>query len=631
MLLRAILSLLIFSVVLFVYLPARDLPFQFDDELFLSDDNVKLGRLQAFVWPPKSRPLTWISFLIQYQLHGPEARPYHLWNVALHTLNALLVFAVLARILQVQYARSLGVYLSSFVGSLVFALHPVQSEATLYIYQRSTLMGACFSLLTLLAFSFDRRRLALASLLLALLSKEFTVVLPVVLWLMNGFLHRKWKPDSWLIAYFTVSLLAGLSFLIWVLVSREPTLGVGVVKSVLYAATQVKVVWFYIGLTLFPASLNLEHDVRLQTDFLDGVWWIALLGLCGLIWVAIRFRDRAPEAAFFVSLFFVFLLPTSSLIYSQDYMFEHRLYASLVGFSGLITLLLWKGWQLASERLGSTGTRQSLAALLVGAPTVLLLTAYVTVDRERLEVWKDEVSLWRDAVQKSPEKYRPNHNLGVSLMKRSPREAAVFFSRAIALEPQLPFAYRSLGETCLALGNAKMALRCWKRALQLDPRDAQTHLALGQRYGEEIDYFPAYRHLKRAQELDPQDWRSYFHLAKLYFRFGFWDKALIQSEMGWNRSPRHLGLRLLRADSSARTGNWERAAELYHELVGEGTTNPAIYYKLAQSYLAMEQPERALATARQGLRRARSELESRQGKLLIEQVLAQMPETPGQD
>ena len=623
LLLRAILCLLAVSIVFLIYLPAKDLPFQFDDDLFLSNDNVKLGRWRAFLWPLKTRPLTWISFLVQYRIHGPNAGPYHLVNVVLHALNSLLVLLLLTRILELTSGRRDRVHLLSLAGALIFALHPLQSEATLYIYQRSTLLGGLFTLLTLLTFWHNRPRLTLVLLLLALLSKEFTVVLPVVLWFMNGFLRKRWRPDRWLVIYFSASVLAGLVFLIWILVSGERTLGVGFETSSLYAATQLKVIWSYIGLTLFPISLNLDYHVYPQTDFQDPVWWIALLGLGGFLVLTFRLRSRCPEAAFLVFLFFAFLLPTSSFIYSQDYMFEHRVYTSLLGFSGLAALALGAGWRLLEHRLGPTKVPQALPTLLIGVTVSVPLVAYAGVDRERLQVWRDEVSLWRDTARKSPDKYRPHYNLGVSLIERSPREAVSSLARAIAIDPHLPFAYRSLADVCLDLGNYRSAEHFWERALKLNPHHARTHLALGRLHALKPNYFPAYRHLKRAQALDPQDWRSYFHLAQLYFRFGFWDKTLIQSEMGWNRSPHHLGLRLLRADSVARLGNWDRAVELYQELLQSEPANSSIYYKLAQAYGVMRQPERALETARQGLEHASAGPESRQGRLLIEQLLSQ--------
>ncbi|MDA2925881.1 tetratricopeptide repeat protein, partial [Acidobacteria bacterium AH-259-G07] len=614
----ALLSILVVSAVVWVYWPSKDFPFQFDDALFLRDDNVTLARWQAFVWPPKPRLLAWLSFLIQYQIHGSNPMPYHAVNIFLHALNALLVFVLLSHILETEdrTVQTRFPFLPLF-GALLFVLHPLQSEAVLYIYQRSTLLAACFAFLTLVAYLSDRPKLTLVFLVLALCSKEFTVVLPLILWSMDGLLRQKWKPGRWLTTYLVITLSVGLGFLIWVLTSQDVTLGGDLGKSAAYAATQVRVLWSYIGLTLFPVSLNLDHHVAAQRDFLDPSWWLALMSLAALFWLALRLRERSPKATFFVFVFFAFLLPTSSFVPSRDYLFEHRVYASLLGFSGLLSLVLGASWRMLKARLVSGATQQRLAGLLVGLATTVPLVTYGVIDRDRLKDWSNEVALWRDTAEKSPNKYRPNYNLGVTLMEHSPREAIVYLSRAISIDPGIPLAYRSLGEVCFKLGNLDAAEQFWNRALELNPDHAKTYLALGRLYAQRLDFFRAHQHLQRAQKLDSSDWRSYFHLARLNLRFGFWEKAVIQSEMGLNRDPDHVGLRLLLADSVAQTRNWDRAIELYQELLARDPGNSLIYYKLAQVYWTTRRQQQALETVREGIANADSELESAQGKSLL--------------
>ena len=163
--------LLVFLLPIIVYLSAFDYPFQFDDHLFLEDENVQLGRWVHFISPPVPRFLTWLTFLIQYQMHGLSPAPYHLFNLLLHALNGVLVFLFLVCVsrtqqaaaplsfkeertgaLQTSHRSETAPYFSlPLLAALVFAVHPIQTEATLYVYQRSTLLATLFALLALIS------------------------------------------------------------------------------------------------------------------------------------------------------------------------------------------------------------------------------------------------------------------------------------------------------------------------------------------------------------------------------------------------------------------------------------------------------------------------------------------------
>ena len=85
-------------VVLFLYWPSLHYPFQFDDQLFLRDDNVRLTRWSAFLWPPAPRPLAWLSFTAQFALWGANPAPLRLFNVLLHSLNSALVLLLVFKL-----------------------------------------------------------------------------------------------------------------------------------------------------------------------------------------------------------------------------------------------------------------------------------------------------------------------------------------------------------------------------------------------------------------------------------------------------------------------------------------------------------------------------------------------------
>ena len=148
-------ALLVAAAAFLVYWPSLGYPFQFDDSLLLRDYNAPNGRWMPFFWPPKPRVLTWLIFLIQYQFHGLNPIPYHAFSLLLHAANSVLAFFLLRLIFQhfplpPRQEMASGVeaiirkrpffLFPALSGALIFALHPLQTESVLYIYQRSTLL-----------------------------------------------------------------------------------------------------------------------------------------------------------------------------------------------------------------------------------------------------------------------------------------------------------------------------------------------------------------------------------------------------------------------------------------------------------------------------------------------------------
>ena len=615
-------------VVLGVYLPSVHYPFVFDDQLFLLDDNVRLGRWQAFLWPPAPRLLTWYTFVLQYRWHGPAAGFYHAWNVVLHLVNCILVFSFLKQIFRrAQPGGSSGPgrsrealarpRLLAWLGALFFALHPVQTEPVFYVYQRSTLLAAGFALAALLSHQKGRHWLTVVCFLLAVLSKEFMLVLPLALWGMEAFLEGRSKPSKPVLVCMILSL--SLVWLHWVVSSGPGQIGAG---SLVYAVTQVNVLWSYLGLIVFPRSLNLDWHVGVP-DSLNVIWMAKLSLWLALVGSVFGFRKRWPMACFFLLLFLLFLLPTSSVVPSLDYMFEHRLYAGLAGWAGLLSLLVGALLRFGDRMDG----RRSRSWLRIGTVTGLIagFTLYGMQDLARGRQWSDRERLWRDTVSKSPAKYRPNYNLGVALLARAPHEAVRYLARAITIDPTIPLAYRSLGEAYLSLGEEAAAQWLWQKALELEPGHPETHLALGRLYLRQRDFWKAREHLEAARSSMPYDWRAHYYLAQLSFLFGFVQEAISHCEAGLSFNPDRSDLRLLLADAVAQTANWKRAIELYQQVL-KADPSAEGYYKLGWAYWGKGSGGEAMQSVRQGVRLSRNSMERSRGESLLASISAGPPD-----
>ncbi|HQR68590.1 MAG TPA: O-GlcNAc transferase, partial [Thermoanaerobaculia bacterium] len=259
---RVALGILLGLLVLAVYLPALDGGFLWDDDAYVSE-NQNLRDLQGLkrIWleprsSPQYYPMVFTGFWIERQLFGAGPLPGHLVNVALHVLNALLLWAVL---------RRLGVA-AAFVAALVFAVHPVALESVAWITERKNVLSTGFYLAALaayLAFALPpgsgaprpparSRRLWLLSLLLfvgALLSKTVTVTLPAVLLILLWWKREKlaWRDVVPLVPFFALAVPFGL-LTIWLETHHVGATGeaweLSPLGRVLLAG---RVVWFYAG------------------------------------------------------------------------------------------------------------------------------------------------------------------------------------------------------------------------------------------------------------------------------------------------------------------------------------------------------------------------------------------------
>ncbi len=534
-----------------VYAPSLPYPFQFDDQLLVRDGNLAAGNWRALLWPPVPRVLTWLTFLAQFQL---SADPFwlRLPHLLLHLVNALLLGAIVRRLLG-EDSRAAAA--AAGLAALLFALHPVQVESVVYVYQRSTLLAAFFALLATWLWLRGPGSGWLPALcyVLGVASKEYVVLLPLSWWLLDG-LRGHWRPRR---ALWPPLLAGGAAVVVlsaWLAFGAEPTLGGSLRDSGRYLITQLTAFWNYCALILTVRPPNVDHHVvPWQPSSLR--FWASLTGISLLLAGVYAVRRWRPEATFLGALFFLFLLPTSSLVASPDAMFDHRLYAALAGVAGLAALALRDVLEASSRPLRLAG-----GALLLMLPVYLGLLSWT-----RVPAWREPVTLWRDAQAKSPAKYRPNFNLGVLQMERDPAESRRYLSRAARIAPGEPSAHRSLGQLEWEEGSLQRARRHWETALGLDSDHAETHAALGQLLLRQRDFVAAKRHLDRAHQLDPALEAPYLLLARLHLEFGFLEEAIDWAERGLTRHPEQAQLWLLLGQAVYLRANYERAEELFRE------------------------------------------------------------------
>ena len=325
-------------------------PFVFDDLTSIPENpNIRqLWPLTKAMSPPPElgalggRPLPALSFAVNYALGGLDVRGYHVANLLLHLASVLLVWRVVARSLQSPaLAGRYGGEATAFAVALLWGVHPLLSEAVVYIVQRTELMMGFFYLLTLYAsltaWTSKHRNAwqgaAVAACALGMACKEPMVSAPLVVLLHDlAFRGRPVREvlqerrafyaglaSTWLVL---AAIVAGGAQI------KGALGGAGKMTSFEYLRLQTRALTHYLRLVVWPHPLRVVYDWTVP----GPEWWVPLgLVVVGLLAASVwAVRAGRPWAAFLGAWFFLILAPTSSVLpLHTEPVAERRMYLPL--------------------------------------------------------------------------------------------------------------------------------------------------------------------------------------------------------------------------------------------------------------------------------------------------------------
>lgn len=508
--------LLILFVGLIAYINAFHVPFVFDDVPNIAE-NARIRSLSnisslffSIKGPPiAARPLTAATFAVNYYLNGLDTTGYHVFNLTLHLINGLLLYALIKlTAVCLGYGRDdFRVLLTAVCSSLIFVAHPIQTETVTYIVTRSTLLATTFFLSGMILFvkavvSERQKILYTVSLVfiscLGMASREEFFLFPFMLILYDYFFLSKFNGKE-ILRHYRVHLpvLLTLSYLLYIVLTYDyeehAGFGVKTVSSFQYFMTQFNVHWTYIRLLFFPVSQNLDYDYPVAKTLFELPTILSFLGYVGLWTMGIFFSKRKRVISFCILWFMITLVPSSSIIPAVDVIFEHRLYMPLIGYSILTIMIIFS---ISDKLLAKHSfTRAVLIQVLA---IVLVLTGLASA---RNTIWNDEIALWQDVVEKSPKKARAHNNLGVAYNEK----ALQSYSNKSMLDDAI---------THLSI------------ATQLNPSYAAAHNNLGAAYADKGMTDRAIEHYEIAITLDPSNYKAHFNLGTEYIRMGLHDKGI---------------------------------------------------------------------------------------------------------
>lgn len=461
--------------------------------LTLSLANLRTVLLSPDLIKPYYRPLNRASYLFDYWIFGMNPMWYHAANIIIHMMNAILLYLIARRVLLNRGG--------AVAAALLFAIHPVNSEAVNFIAARNTLLSLFFMLASVLAFMQAKAkgvRWPLLSALLffcGLLSKEtaFMGIALIGLYCVRplpGDVSEKMRTRLLSLVPYILFIAVYFALRVYSLqgIIGTKTPDVGLFDRL---ARNYRIIPKYISLLVFPADLTVCHSVP-TTGFFNSPWlllvmWVAVFAA---IWLIVRCRDRA--ALFGLAWCILNYLPIANIVpIPSDSMTERYVYVPAVG------VFLVAGAAFA-RLFASTRMKRST---MTAAAIIILAFAAMTVWRN-LD-WKDEYSLFASAVKRNPESSDAHYNFGTALREKGDLTAArLEWDTALKLDPVNSDALIQMGTLEAVKGDLEKAEYYYTVALRSpggrsDPDKSMAYYNLGKVYEKRQRPDLALRHYER--------------------------------------------------------------------------------------------------------------------------------------
>ncbi|HYR86008.1 MAG TPA: tetratricopeptide repeat protein [Terriglobia bacterium] len=545
----------------------------FDDQLLVlqNSDLMNIHRLGDVVSQSGGgRGLLFMTYGLNYYLSGTDTFSYHLFNVALHALNTLLVYWIISAALQENKNQRLA----AIAGAAVFSVHTLFTSAVSYIAGRSSVLCATFYFSAVLLFfkALDTPKrnvrilyLALTAIagLLAWNTKQEAITLPLllagVLFLRTERKNWRWIVPMAAIPPLVVLLMRDRIAALYASVSENKALVSAGFEKVLPPATYFRtyltsVVEYYFPRFMLPVGLSADPQIEPIEHWYSPEFLVSILMFGALAWLAIHYAKREPLFSLGLTALLVSPLMAYAAIPLADVVLEHRAYIPGLGVAFLFAWMFqWVARHYSHSRWVALG---ALVVVLAG----------MTVARNN--VWADNISLWEDAEAKAPQKARPHFNLGQAYQEaqRLP-EASREYEHALAIKPDISAAYSNIAAIDLDRGQYSKAEQMLLKVTSLSPDFTEGFINLGVFYIRTRATDKAIDALNRAVKLNRESFPAHFNKGEALTQKGDFKAALESYKEAVRLRPDIDAFRLGLAAGYVRAGEFASAEKEYMALM----------------------------------------------------------------
>ena len=457
------------------------------------------------------RPVAYFSFALNYYFGGLDVFGYHVINFLVHFLTTFFLFLFIFHTLHlplIKHRYGRHAYSLALLSAVLWAINPVQVTSVTYIVQRMASMEGLFYIMTMFFYLRGRTAetlkmriiwfgLSTLAFILAVGTKENAAMLPMSLLLYDVILIQGATRDAlvknlkYTVPCAIAVLLIGFLYVGDVLQFQQEYKP-RVFTMTERLLTQPRVLLFYVSLLFYPISsrLTLIHDIELSRSLLDPITTLLSLVIIFLaVITAVLYSRKTPLISYCILFFFLNHAIEGSFV-ALEMVYEHRNYLpSMLIFLPISSLMIY-GFSYYRQKKG-------MIIILAAAVVIVIIVQGVSVFIQN-DIYKNEISLWSDNVQKSPRLHYVSQNL-----------AAVFFV-AGRLTEAFDEGHRSLGLSLSARSAGK----------------GRTHALLGEYHYLRGEDDRAMFHYGQSVELDPSFHPSYRRMSEIMLRKG----RLIEAE-----------------------------------------------------------------------------------------------------
>lgn len=553
-----------------VYCTSLKNGFVWDDALIIVNNPLleKLGNIPRIILSEDTamgftgyyRPVTYISFALERAVWGLNPAGYHLTNLVLHIIAALLFYRVIAALFNKER--------QAFVAALIFALHPIAGETVNFLAGgRNTLLSASFALLSLLCYINKKHAAAVASFTVAIFSKEFALLLPMV-FLMHDYRLRREKIP------FRGYLLYLIPIACYLTLRSFAVKKANFLDSINLSDTLTApylVVRYFMNMAS-PFQLKILYDVHPSV-----ITSMLCLGVIVSLMVAVYYFRKHDEILFSAFWAFLFLLPVINIIplESASLMADRYAYFSLMGFALLLATLV------------CTLNGRAMAVVVV-----TLCAIYASIDVRRNSIWKDEVGFFTRMTVDAPGKFDGFQNLGMLYYKKGDSARAIHYLSVALLKPDISARFLIGSASVFWKENIlDMTEKSLLKALELEPANPEPYLMLIALYERNGSGMQAASIREKAEGRFPGIERRMARRAAELYREGevylsrqiyipaenlFWQALTIDPEF----LPALVGMGRL----SAMQGDYENALRYFKRTLALDPLNAPAHYNMSIVY-----------------------------------------------
>jgi tetratricopeptide (TPR) repeat protein len=600
-------------------------------------------------------PVTWLSYLLEYQLFGPRAEVFHLTNLLLHIATAVLLFLVLRRLT--------GAVGRSGIVAALFAVHPLHVESVAWVAERKDVLSAFFGILTIGAYvRYVERQgpwrylLVLLLYALGLMAKPMLVTLPCLLLLLDYWPLGRVKGEGWRVAgggsrvegadkrsgkFLSpppTALHPPPTTLLWLVLEKVPLFALsalscvatlmaqhasGAVRSLEQVPLDIRIANALLTYGLYAVKMIVPTGLAVYYPY-PGVgapmWPAAAAGalLAGVTALVLKYGRRYPFLPVGWFWYLGTLLPVIGLVQvGAQGMADRYTYLPLIG---LFIMLTWgadaalhlrrQKTEAASPKSRIKGVSGERGAIVVFCTSCFLLLLYlVPLSRAQVTYWHDSVALWTHALGVTGSNYIAESNLGLALfdlvLARQPEklpEAELHFAAAERLRPDSEEAQGNLGMALLAQGKFSDAEQHLARAVALNPASAKAHNNLGEALLGQGKTAAAKEHFLQALQFDPTMVDGRGNLGRALLAEGQTKEAIAELAKAVAADPTYAKGHDALARALALQGDLDQAVQHFDLALRLRPGLPDTHYQLGTVLVQQGKPAAAIEQFRQALR-----------------------------